>query len=107
LQDELKPTAVFAVSDHEASLIHRAAADLGLKIPQQLSLVGFADLDFAATMDPPLTTMRQKPYKIGQLAAELIMSRIDGQTDKEDPTIIKVDAELIVRRSTAEPPEAR
>ena len=69
---------MFAVSDHEAAFVHDAAAELGLKIPRDLSIVGFADLDFAATMDPPLTTMRQKPHEIGRLAAKLIMDRIDG-----------------------------
>jgi LacI family transcriptional regulator len=106
LRDDLKPTAVFAVTDHEASAVHRAAAELGRKIPEQLSLVGFADLDFAATMDPPLTTMRQKPYEIGRLAAELIMDRIAGETDDDGPTTIKVDAELVVRESTGPPPKA-
>ncbi|HEY4235672.1 MAG TPA: LacI family DNA-binding transcriptional regulator [Lacipirellulaceae bacterium] len=103
LNDELKPTAVFAVSDHEASFVHRAATDMGLSIPQDLSLVGFADLDFASTMDPPLTTMRQKPYEIGRLAAKLIMERIDSEMSDREPTTIKVDAELIVRASTAAP----
>ena len=108
LSDELQPTAVFAVTDHEASAVHRAAAELGLKIPQQLSLVGFADLDFAATMDPPLTTMRQKPYEIGRLAAKLIMDRISGEVEDDgEPTTIKVDAELIVRGSTAPPPPGK
>jgi LacI family transcriptional regulator len=104
LKDELNPTAVFAVSDHEASFIHRAAAELGRKIPDDLSLVGFADLDFAASMDPPLTTMRQRPYQIGKLAAELIMKRIAGEMEDDDPTTIKVDAELVVRDSTAKAP---
>ena len=58
-------------------------------------------------MDPPLTTMRQKPYEIGRLAAELIMDRIVGEmADDDEPTTIKVDAELIVRKSTAPPPTA-
>ena len=106
LGDEFQPTAVFSVSDHEATFVHRAAQELGLKIPDELSLVGFADLDFAATMDPPLTTMRQKPYEIGRLAADLIMRRISGEMpDDDDPTTIKVDAELVVRKSTAAPPQ--
>ena len=58
LRDELRATAVFAVSDHEAAFVNQAAAELGLKVPHDLSIVGFADLDFAATMNPPLTTMR-------------------------------------------------
>jgi DNA-binding LacI/PurR family transcriptional regulator len=74
-----------------------------MKVPHDLSLVGFADLDFAATMDPPLTTMRQKPHEIGRLAAKLIIDRIDGLMPDDDPTTIKVAAELVVRKSTAKP----
>jgi LacI family transcriptional regulator len=107
LTDELAPTAVFAVSDHEAAAVYRAAAELGRKIPEELSVVGFADLDFASAMEPPLTTMRQKPYEIGRLAAGLIMDRISGEVvDGDEPTIIKVDADLVVRTSTAPPPKS-
>jgi LacI family transcriptional regulator len=105
LRDGLRPTAVFAVSDHEAMFVHQAAVELGLKVPRDLSIVGFADLDFAATMEPPLTTMRQKPFQIGSLAAKLILDRIDGAMPNNEPTIIKVDAELVVRDSTAPPAE--
>jgi LacI family transcriptional regulator len=104
LQSDLKPTAVFAVSDHEAEFIYDAAKELGLEIPRDLSVIGFADLDFAAMMSPPLTTMRQKPHDIGRLAAKLIMDRIDGLLSNDDaPTTIKVEADLIVRDSTAKP----
>lgn len=104
LRDKLAPTAVFTVSDHEAEFIYQAASELKLQIPEDLSVVGFADLDFAATMAPPLTTMRQKPHEIGRLAAKLIVDRIDGIiADDDEPTTIKVAAELIVRNSTAPP----
>jgi LacI family transcriptional regulator len=102
LADELRPTAVFAASDHEAQFIYEAAAEMGKEIPRDLSVVGFADLDFAATMDPPLTTVRQQPAEIGRLAASLIMDRIDGiMPNGDDPTTVKVPAKLIVRKSTA------
>jgi LacI family transcriptional regulator len=100
LNSDLKPTAVFAVSDNEADCIFKAAAEIGLEIPRDLSIVGFADLDFAALMDPPLTTMRQKPLEIGRLASKLLMDRIDGTIADDAPMTIKVDAELIVREST-------
>jgi LacI family transcriptional regulator len=104
LTDDLQPTAVFAASDHEAAFVQDAAVELGIEIPNDLSIVGFADLDFAATMDPPLTTMRQKPHEIGRLAAKLIMDRIDGLVaDNDEPTTIKVAADLIIRNSTAPP----
>jgi LacI family transcriptional regulator len=102
LTDKFRPTAVFTVSDHEAQFVYEAAHDLGLEIPRDLSVIGFADLDFAANMDPALTTMRQKPREIGRLAAKLIMDRIDGVVpDADVPTTVKVPAELVNRRSTA------
>jgi LacI family transcriptional regulator len=108
LTDDLRPTAVFAVSDHEAAFVNQAASELGMKIPCDLSIIGFADLDFAATMNPPLTTMRQKPHEIGRLAAKLIIDRIDGIiADDDEPTTIRVAAELVVRNSTAKPRLAR
>src|SRR5262249_3780426 len=104
---DLKPTAVFAVSDHEAQFIYQAAHELGLSIPRDLSVVGFADLDFAETMIPPLTTMRQNPQEIGRSAAKLIVDRINGIiADDAKPTTIKVDAEFVPRESTA-PPRTR
>ena len=96
----LNPTAVFAVSDHEAEFVYQAASELGKEIPRDLSVVGFADLDFAAAMEPPLTTMRQRPHEIGRLSARLILDRIDGTMPGDEPTTIKVPAELIVRHST-------
>ncbi len=102
LADDLRPTAIFAASDHEAQFVYQAAAEIGLKIPRNVSIVGFADLDFAASMDPPLTTMRQKPLEIGRLAANLVVDRIDGIAPNGDrPTTVKIPAELIVRNSTA------
>jgi LacI family transcriptional regulator len=102
LSDEHRPTAVFAASDHEAQFVYQAAEEIGINIPGDLSVVGFADLDFAPTMGPPLTTMRQQPREIGRLAAELIMNRIDDTVPHADfPTTVKVAAELITRESTA------
>jgi DNA-binding LacI/PurR family transcriptional regulator len=104
LTDELRPTAVFAVTDHEATFVNQAAAELDMNVPRDVSIVGFADLDFAATMQPPLTTMRQKPQEIGRLAAKLILDRIEGViADDDEPTTIKVAADLVVRNSTAKP----
>lgn len=108
LLDPLRPTAVFTVSDHEAIFVYRAAAELNLRIPHDISVVGFADLDFASTMHPPLTTMRQRPQEIGRLAAKLIVDRIDGVISAEDePTSIHVSADLVVRDSAGRPSSNR
>ena len=58
-------------------------------------------------MNPPLTTMRQKPHEIGRLAAKLIMDRIDGIIADEDaPTTSKSLADLVIRNSTMKPRSA-
>lgn len=106
LSQEPRPTAVFAVTDHEALYLYEAAGELGLDVPHDVSIVGFADLDFAATLRPPLTTMRQRPREIGRRAAQLILDRLDGQMMEGSPTTIRVGADLIVRKSTARPVNA-
>jgi DNA-binding LacI/PurR family transcriptional regulator len=97
---EFRPTAVFAVTDHEAIYVYQAARQLGLRIPQDISVVGFADLDFAESLSPPLTTMRQRPKEIGRQAARLTIDRIDGIVSGSDPATIRVGTDLIVREST-------
>lgn len=101
LQHASRPTAVVAATDHEAVLVYQAAAALGLKIPDDLSVVGFADLDFAAGMIPPLTTVRQRASELGRQAAALILGRLNGVISGHEPRDVRVDAELVQRGSTA------
>ena len=107
LSQQPRPTAVFAVTDHEARFLYEAALEWGLQIPRDLSVVGFADLDFAASMRPPLTTMRQKPREIGRRAAQLILDRLDGDMVDSPPTTIRVGADLVVRKSTGRASDRR
>ena len=97
-----RPSAVFAVTDHEAVVVYHAAHELGLRIPEDLSVIGFADLDFAAMLTPPLTTIRQRPKEIGRQAARLIVDRLEGLITDE-ATTIRVGSEMILRGSTAPP----
>jgi LacI family transcriptional regulator len=104
LSDDWRPTSVFAVSDHQAKCLYQVAAEMGLVIPRDLSVVGFGDLDSVSSLAPPLTTMRPQPREIGRLAARLITDRIDGPLNAEsNATTIRVEAELFVRGSTAAP----
>jgi len=103
LTQNSRPTAVFCVSDHEALFLYQIAAKLGLRIPEDISIIGFADLDFASTLMPALTTMRQRPKEIGRRAAQLILDRLEGDFGDFSPTTIRVGADLIVRNSTSAP----
>lgn len=98
-----RPTAVFGANDHTAREIYQVAAKLGLKMPIDLSVVGFADLNFASWMSPPLTTVRQNPYRIGAAAAELMLARCGLKGKGEGRETIRLKPELVVRESTAKP----
>lgn len=98
-----RPTAIFACMDYLAQGVYHAARKLNLRIPEDLSVVGFADLQIARTMFPALTTLRQAPYEIGQRAVHLLLKRINGESPSTEATKIRLRPELIVRESTAPP----
>jgi len=76
----------------------RAIRMHGLRIPSDISVVGFDDLFLASYTDPPLTTVRQPMRRMGQLAMENLLKLLSEQ---ESVVRVKVRAELIVRESTA------
>ena len=96
-----RPTAVFSVTYHEALFVYEAASKPGLCIPEDVSVVGFADLDFAAALRPPLTTMRQRPKDMGRRETQLVLDRLEGDFAEHPTTTIRVGGDLIVRGSTA------
>jgi DNA-binding LacI/PurR family transcriptional regulator len=97
---EEKPTAVFCDDDVIAAGLYLAARDLGLRLPDELSVVGFDDMDFARVLDPPLTTVALDAALLGSTSFELLEVRMSG---KRTPTRIVLPAELLVRGSTAPP----
>jgi alanine racemase len=98
-QDGLRPTAVLAMSDVMAIGAMQAAGNLGLSMPQDLSIVGFDDIDMAAYTNPPLTTVHQPIRRKGEEAVRLLLSLVDqpgtGRTEH-----LKLETRLIVRGST-------
>jgi DNA-binding LacI/PurR family transcriptional regulator len=70
----------------------------GLRVPEDISVVGFDDLFIASYTQPPLTTVRQPMQRMGQMAMESLFKLMSGD---EEEIRIKVDPELIVRESTA------
>ena len=95
-----RPTAVFAAIDPMAMKVYSVAAALGLKIPQDVSVVGYADFPFIADLVPPLTTVRQDPYEMGRKAAEILLDRIFDRMPNQGPLRLHLEPELIVRAST-------
>jgi LacI family transcriptional regulator len=94
-----RPTAIFAGNDRQALGVYEAARQLGLAIPEQLSVVGFDDLPLARWVSPPLTTVRQPLVEIGATAAELLLQLIDGRSLRSNR--IELATELVARVSTA------
>jgi DNA-binding LacI/PurR family transcriptional regulator len=93
-----RPTAVLCMSDELALGAIRAANELGLSVPEEVSIVGFDDTPAASWSDPPLTTVRQDLVAKGRQAGELALQMLDGARPGR-PVTIGVD--LQVRGSTA------
>ncbi|HLI38390.1 MAG TPA: substrate-binding domain-containing protein [Streptosporangiaceae bacterium] len=96
-----RPTAIFAGSDQQAFGVYEAARQRGLRIPQDLSVVGFDDLPVARWVSPPLTTVRQPLAEMGRVAAQVLGDLIDGVPPRSQR--VELATELIVRESTAAP----
>ncbi|MCA9858674.1 MAG: LacI family DNA-binding transcriptional regulator [Thermomicrobiales bacterium] len=94
-------TAVLAVNDMTALAAIDAALERGLRVPQDLSVVGWDDSVLASLRTVQLTTVRQPMYEMGRAAARLLLQRLNGTRD--EPTAQIFDPELIVRGTTAPP----
>jgi LacI family transcriptional regulator len=92
-----RPTAVFAANDLTALEAMRVAAERGLRVPDDLSVVGFDDIPEASSNNPQLTTVRQPLAEMGAAAVGVLLGMLRG----EDPAHIRMHAELVVRSSTA------
>ncbi len=96
-----RPTAIFACNDLMALGALLAAREVGLHCPDEISIVGFDNLDFAEFTAPPLTTVHQPGYQLGATAARLLADRIVGS--REAPQRIVLPTELRMRNSVAPP----
>lgn len=94
-----RPTAVFARNDFTAVGAMSAVKEAGLSIPQDIAIVGFDDTPLAIHTMPPLTTVRQPMRLQGQIAAEMLLTRISNEDPIQRQERV-LDCELIVREST-------
>jgi LacI family transcriptional regulator len=91
-------SAIFACSDHLAYGVLKALAEMGRKVPHDISVVGFDGDLYGEFVSPSLTTMTQNAALIGQTAGELLLKKLSGE---ECPDVVYIPAELVVRESTA------
>jgi DNA-binding LacI/PurR family transcriptional regulator len=97
-----RPTGVLAMSDAMAIGAMSAARDIGVLVPRDLSIVGFDDIDVAAHVEPPLTTIHQPIREKGAEAARLLLAGIEHREPRSEQR--RLPTRLIVRGSTGPPP---
>ena len=99
-----RPTAIFCATDSMAMVVTRTARSMGLRLPEDLSIVGFANLDIAKLADPPLTTIAQPFNEMGQTIIKQLMPMIE-KLDSEvlTPSCHTLPTQLIIRQSTTIP----
>ena len=98
LQRRELPDAVFAANDQMALGLVRSLTEAGRTVPDDLSIVGFDDVDGSAYFNPPLTTIRQDFALLGERCIDLLLAAI---TDRNTPDPFPVKPVLVVRGSTA------
>jgi DNA-binding LacI/PurR family transcriptional regulator len=101
LESGFAPTAVFAVSDTTAFGAYEAAQAAGLRIPDDLSIIGFDDLANSRHAEPPLTTIRVPKPDLGMVAMQKLVSLLNEKAIVPTKTLLYTS--LVVRESTAPP----
>lgn len=101
---ENPPTAIFAGNDHHAIGVYRALYELGIAIPQQVSVIGFDNLAYTELMSPPLTTIHVPRLELGRVAATMLLKLIAGE--QLDSTLVVLPTQLLERQSCAPPPRS-
>jgi LacI family repressor for deo operon, udp, cdd, tsx, nupC, and nupG len=104
LQRKQPPTAIFCFNDEMAMGVLETAKRRKLRVPDDLSLVGFDDIRFARHLDPPLTTIAQPMRQIGEGTVRMLLAILQGGSAPESVTLPHV---LVVRSSTAPPSGVR
>lgn len=94
-----RPTAVFAASDRMAFGVMEAARAAGVRLPEQLSIVGYDDIEPAALADPPLTTIRPPLQRLAEASVLELIARVENSAEQH--SCIELPSQLVIRASTA------
>ena len=97
-----RPTAVTCYNDLVAMGLCKALTDVGLRCPEDVSVIGFDDIKFCETFSVPLTSVRVPKFEMGDIAAQMLIKHIESK-QAVTPQKVWLDASLVIRRSTAPP----
>ncbi len=91
------PSSIFVSNDMMAMGVINAANELGIQIPEQLSIIGYDDIHIAKFMSPSLTTIHQPKYRLGQAAVETLICKLDEKSDEAQ--VVQLEPTLVERNS--------
>ncbi|WP_045379779.1 substrate-binding domain-containing protein [Vibrio campbellii] len=91
------PSSIFVSNDMMAMGVINAANELGIQIPEQLSIIGYDDIHIAKFMSPSLTTIHQPKYRLGQAAVETLLRKLDEKSDEAQ--VMQLEPTLVERNS--------
>jgi len=92
------PSAIFAANDYMALGVYQAFVEKGLKVPEDVAIVGFNDIEFTAVKGVELTTVGQRKYEMGTLAVKALIEKIEGKRIGPAKEIF-LEPELVIRRT--------
>lgn len=93
------PTAIFATNDYMALGVYQAILEEGLRIPEDMALIGFNDIEFSSMRGIELTTIGQKKFEMGAIAVEMLVEKIEKGDDRPSAKEIFLVPELIIRKT--------
>ncbi|HIF5856442.1 substrate-binding domain-containing protein [Vibrio parahaemolyticus] len=91
------PSSIFVSNDMMAMGVINAANELGIKVPDDLSIIGYDDIHIAKFMSPSLTTIHQPKYRLGQAAVETLVRRLDDKSNEAQ--VVQLEPTLVIRNS--------
>ena len=95
-----RPDAIFCASDNVAIGALLAARELGLKVPEEVAVMGFSNLSISELIDPPLSTINQPAKEMGETSAKLLLDIIGQKKKGFEPKTIVLKTEVVAREST-------
>jgi LacI family transcriptional regulator len=93
------PTAIFATNDYMALGVYQAILEEGKRIPEDVALIGFNDIEFSSMLGIELSTIGQKKFEMGAIAVEMLVEKVEKGFNKHPAKEVLLMPELIVRKT--------